>query len=78
MANNELTVVLRVEHFSDETLLFELCDRHREHTHDAPKKIDYYKKHKVITLPIGDDYTADLIISDEAYRALLGSPEGEK
>lgn len=75
-----ITVHINLENLdtiNDEVLIWELCRRHRKHTANAPHKIKFFTGHKVISLPIGPDYYADLILSEEAYLTLMGEAGDE-
>ncbi len=58
---------------NDERLLWELCQRHTAAT--AARKTKRFVKHVVISLPIGPDHTCNLVMSENAYNALMGKDE---
>jgi hypothetical protein len=41
----------------------------------APYKVERYDTHWSWTIPIGKDHTAEIVMSDEAYNALIDSQQ---
>lgn len=61
---------LVVKDLSDEELLFVLLSRHR--LMNAPRKIELDPWHYAVTVGIGNDHTAEIIIDVEAMQVLTG------
>jgi len=59
---------LKVKMFSDNVLLAYLIGKNK--ISDAPKKTEYYTKHKEIIIGIGDDHIASLTLDEDALEAL--------
>lgn len=54
----------------DERILKALIDSNRDFTDGAPKTVHFATPHFEIIIPIGDDYTASIMIDKEAFDEL--------
>ena len=56
--------------YSDEQLLWSLMTRRA--SSPTPRKTTRYTKHYSSIIGIGDDYSAEIVIDSESYKALIG------
>ena len=54
----------------DERILKALIDSNRDFTDGAPKTVNFVSPHYEIIIPIGDDYTASVMIDKESFDEL--------
>lgn len=59
-----------LKEFSDTQLLLELIDRNK--SSDTSRHMTYCYPHKTITISIGTDECADIILSEDAIKELKG------